>query len=158
MKSVLLIGDTKKGNHRMGPSWPFYSRTLSFGIKIMQINQEIYSSTGPKDENNYYLGFSTWRMAANWGQELLSLLSLSAQAIILEVASVQKLSLDPSKGGYLTLEQCLEILWSWFYLGRCIILLSHDQLWSTLLGKRWEWTETWEKLFNDLLFIRATKI
>lgn len=74
-------------------------------------------------------------MAANLGQEPLQLLNLPSRETILKVVSLQKLSLEPSKEEYLTMEQFLEMLCSWVYTGRCVIFMSCDQLLSILLGK-----------------------
>lgn len=49
--------------------------------------------------------------------------------------SLQKLCLECSEEEHPTPEQCLEILCSWLYPGRCVIFMSYDQLLSTLLRK-----------------------
>lgn len=49
MKSVFLFEDLKK-NHQVASGWLFDFKTLTFCIKIMQINQEIQSITIPKHE------------------------------------------------------------------------------------------------------------
>lgn len=111
----------------------------------MQISQEIHSIIIPKGGKNYSLDFSI-EMMADLRQELKLLLRLPSRKTILDVLSVQKLSLDLSEEEYPTLVQCLEIVF--LVISSCVIFIFYDQLLSILLIKHGESEQKHENRYS----------